>query len=139
MINSIITAQSTNSDSETVFVININFDANIDIKPFYSHPCSILGFVFSFVKMLQIKMFAICLAAAFVLDFVNCADNELNVQLTTVQNITRFLRANPKFKFIQNLIQTKNPQDKNQITYRLGNRISGKIKFSLAKYKIARN
>lgn len=88
--------------------------------------------------MVQIKMFAICLACFFVLSFVNCAENELrfdvaNVEFTTVPNITQFLRTNPKIKLIQTLAQVKNPQVKDQMTYRLGNRVSGMLGFSHKK------
>lgn len=91
--------------------------------------------------MVQIQVFAFCLASVVILNFVNCVDNELhfniaNVKFTTVPNMTRYLQANPKFKMIQTLAQVKNPQVKNQITYRLGNRISGKLGISYTKCKI---
>lgn len=91
--------------------------------------------------MVQIKFFAIYLASVFVLNFVNCADNELsfniaNVKFTAVPNMTQYLQANPKFKIIQTLAQAKNPQVKDQITYRLGNRISGKLGILYTKCKI---
>lgn len=81
--------------------------------------------------MVQIKIFAICMASVFVVNFVNCAANGIsvdivNVEFTTVPNITQFLRPNPKFKLIQSFAQFQNSQANHQITYRIGDRLSGR-------------
>lgn len=94
--------------------------------------------------MVQIKIFAICLASVFVLNFVNCAANEFsvdaaNVELTTVSDITQFLRANPEFKLIQTLAKVQNPQKNYQIKYTLGKRVDGNISISHTKLKMNSN
>lgn len=79
--------------------------------------------------MARFVAFFACLALFSV--SVECSKEDLNsnVKVAIVESLSEYLRENPEVKLLQPLVkevQTKGVSPKNSITYRLGNRISGK-------------
>lgn len=81
--------------------------------------------------MVRINILAFCLASIFILNFVNCeVENVVGSEITSVdfvaaEDISQFLLENPNAQMLEKV--AKVPNTKNQIIYRLGTRISGKL------------
>lgn len=81
--------------------------------------------------MVRINVFAFCLASIFVLNFVNCQDENgvgseiKSVHFVAVEDIDRFLLENSNAQMLEKVANV--PNTRNQISYRLGARISGML------------
>lgn len=88
--------------------------------------------------MVRINILSFCLASVFVLNFVNCeVENGVGSEITSVdfvEDISQFLLENPNAQMLEKV--AKVPNTRNQIIYRLGTRISGKL--NIYKTKIYR-
>lgn len=84
--------------------------------------------------MVRLSIFAVCLVAAFVINFVECSNESFNshIEVNYVKNLTEFLRENPGIKLaaLNKEVKSNGPSTRIQIVHRLGNRISGNL-FSL--------
>lgn len=90
-------------------------------------------------KMVQINVLAFCLASFFVLNFVNCGDENgvssseiKSVDFVAVEDIDQFLLENPNAQMLEKVANVSNT--KNQIIYRFGHRISGMLNIFRKKF-----
>lgn len=84
--------------------------------------------------MIRVTIFTVAIISLFAFNVVRC-ENVLTAQVQVVQNFTDYLKANPNVKLLQRL--SRDEFERGQIRYRLGNRITGKLKHLVNRSPLA--